>query len=262
MGFIMDKLNKIDCRTLSFSPDLSSNRLSKAKLIFGEKVLKRIVTYCLYIMGVKRTEISKAVELPENTVRTMLKTISRDGFVAFFDRRKKQVDISGKLHDKPTKRKGIIINELPDKYQISINGTNIFITKKNKHQLKAMLLTFAENGLISKTYAGKLLNISSSHVGYLINSITENDLTCLIDKRKGQQKDFVFTPEIKSELIVQFAINAAIGKSTSSPVLAKDLEQRTSHKLSQRSIRFHINSLGLKSKASQLWGLVGLKKTP
>jgi len=114
--------------------------------------------------------------------------------------------------------------------------------------------------LISKTHAGKLLNISSSHVGYLINSVAENDLSCLLDQRRGQQKDFVFTSEIKSELIVQFAVNAATGRSTSSPVLAKDLEQRTSHELSQRSIRSHINKLGLKGKAALLWELVDFKK--
>jgi len=257
----MSGFNNIDCRTLSFSPDLSSNRLKKAQLIFGEKVLKRIIVFCLYIFGVRRVEISKAVDLPENTVRTMLKAISKDGFVAFFDRRNKRIEISGKHNDKPVRKKDIEITQLHDRYQILIKGINIFISKKNKHQLKAMLLTFAENGLISKTYAGKLLNISSSHVGYLINSISENDLTCLIDKRQGQQKDYIFTPEIKSELIVQFAVNAATGKSTSSPMLTNDLEERTSYKLSQRSIRYQINNLGLKGKATQLWELIGLKKT-
>ena len=114
-GCIMNKFNKIDCRTLSFSPDLSSDRLNKAQLIFGEKVLKRIIVFCLYILGVRRTEISRAVKLPENTVRTMLKTISKDGFIAFFDRRKKQADVSGKLNEKPVKKKDIEINEQDDK---------------------------------------------------------------------------------------------------------------------------------------------------
>lgn len=256
----MNEIDSIDCRNISFLPDLSKNRLNKAQFVFGEKVLKRIIVFSLYILGVRRTEISQTVKLPENTVRTMLKTISRNGVIALFGR-KKPLEITKSSGNKPSARGNIEISELNDRYQISINKKDIFILKKNKYQLKAMVLTFAENGLISKTYAGKLLNISSSHVGYLINKITEDDLSCLIDQRRGQQKDFVFTPEIKSELIVQFAVNAATGKSTSSPVLAKDIEQRTSHELSQRSIRFHINSLGLKGKAAQLWEFVGLKKT-
>ncbi len=256
-----NKIDSIDCRNLSFSLDLSESRLNKVLLVFGENVLKRIIVFSLYILGVKRTDISQVVKLPENTVRTMLKTISKDGVIALFNRRKKPLVMTKDPDEKPSTKVGIEISELNDRYQISINGKDIFILKKNRHQLKAMVLTFAENGLISKTFAGKLLNLSSSHVGYLINKVSENDLSCLIDQRKGQKKDFVFTPEIKSELIVQFAVNAATGKSTSSPVLAKDLEQRTSHDLSQRSIRFHINNLGLKGKAAQLWELVGLKKT-
>ncbi|MBI9068042.1 MAG: hypothetical protein JEZ09_12170 [Salinivirgaceae bacterium] len=257
----MNEIDRIDCRNLSFSLDLSESRLNKAQLVFGEKNLKRIIVFSLYILGVRRTEISQTVKLPENTVRTMLKTISKKGIIALFNMRKKPLEITKSSDNKPSAKENIKISEQNDRCKISINETDIFILKKNKNQLKAMILTFAENGLISKTYAGKLLNVSSSHVGYLINDIAENDLSCLIDQRKGQKKDFVFTPEIKSELIVQFAINAATGKSTSSLVLAKDLEQRTSYELSQRSIRFHINNLGLKGKATQLWELVGLKKT-
>jgi len=248
----MSEFNNIDCRTLSFSPELSAKRLSKAQLIFGEKVIKRIICFCLYIFGVRRIEISETVKLPENTVRTMLKVISKDGFAAFFDRRKKD-------SDKPIKRKNIQITELQDSYQISINELDISISKKNKHQLKAMLLTFAENMLISKTQAGKLLNISSSHVGYLINNMSKNDLLCLIDKRQGQQQDYVFTPEIKSELILQFASNAVLGKSTSGSVLANDLKERAQLDLSDRSIRMHISKLGLKNMGEKL-GLMIEKK--
>jgi hypothetical protein len=258
---MMNEIDSIDCRNLSFSVDLSESRLTKAQLVFGEKVLKRIIVFSLYMLGVRRIEIAQAVKLPENTVRTMLETISRNGVASLLNRRKKRFEVMEDTVSKLSKKENIEITERNDRYQISINGTDIFILKSNRDQLKAMVLTFAENGLITKIYAGKILNISSSHVGYLINNVTENDLSCLIDQRKGQQKNFVFTPEIKSELIVQFAVNATTGRSTSSPVLAKDIEQRTSHELSPRSIRFHINSLGLKGKAAQLWELVGLKKT-
>ena len=254
--------NKIDCRDLIFSPDLSSNRLSKAKLIFGEKVLERMIVFCLYILGVQRSAISRAVGLPENTVRTMIKKILNNGFVAFVNRAGKEFNIFKNYNKKSaSKADSAEIHELSDKYQITINQADIFISKSNRQQFKAILLTLAENGFVSNTEIGKLLDISSSHVGYLIKKVSENDLISLIDKRRGQQKDYVFTPEVKSELIVQFAVNAATGKSTSSPVLTNDLEQRTSYKLSERSIRYQINNLGLKGKAVQLWELIGLKKT-
>lgn len=257
----MSELDRINCQGLSFSPELSTKRLDKAKLLFGEKVLKRIIIYCLYLLGVKRADISRLLRIPENTVRTMLRTISINGFFAFIDKRKKTLAIIEKKEPTPIGENGVAITELTDKYNIAINGIDICVASKNKQQLRALLLTLSENGLISKTKAGKLLGISSSHVGHLIKNISENDLDCLIDKRCGQQRDYVFTPEIKSELIVQFAVNAATGEPTSSSVLARDIEKRTLNKLSERSVRFQINSLGLKDKASLLWELVGLKKT-
>ena len=255
----MSDFNKMDCRALSFSPELSSKRLSKAQLIFGEKVLNKIICFCLYILGVRRIDISEAVNLPENTVRTMVKSILRDGFAAFFDRRRKEENRFGNLSEKTVKRTGIQITELQDSYQISANELNISILKNNKEQLKAMLLTFTENGLISKTHAGKLLNISSSHVGLLIKSMSENDLLCLLDKRRGQQKDHVFTPEIKSELILQFTSNAVSGKSTSGTTLANDLKERTQLDLSERSIRMHISKLGLKDMDKKLRSMIEKK---
>lgn len=255
----MTNFNKIDCRKLSFSPELSSKRISKAQLIFGDKVLSRIICFCLYILGVRRNEISEVVKLPENTVRTMLRSISRDGFTAFFDRRRKEENRFGNLSDKQVKGKGIQITEFQNSYQISINELNISISKKNKDQLKAILLTFTKNGLISKTHTGKLLNMSSSHVGYLIRSITENDLLCLIDKRRGQQQDYVFTPEVKSELILQFLSNAVLGKSTSGSVLAGDLKERAQLDLSERSIRMYLSKLGLKKMDKKLRSMIEKK---
>ena len=255
----MSDFNNIDCRELLFSPDLSLKRINKAQFVFGGNVLKRIICFCLYILGVRRVDIAKAINLPENTVRTMLKTISRDGYEAFFDRRKKQEERIMPCPDILAKRKDIQITEHQDSYLISINGLEISVRKQNKQQLKAMLLTFTENGLISNTHTGKLLNVSSSHVGHLIKSLSENDLSCLTDKRLGQQKDHVFTPEIKSELILQFTSNAVSGKSTSGASLAKDLKERTQHDLSERSIRMYISKLGLKDMDKKLMAMIEKK---
>jgi len=252
----MSGFNKIDCQTISFSSKLSSKRLGKAQLIFGEKVMQRIICFCLYIFGVRRSEISKIMKLPENTVRTMLKAISRDGFEAFFDRRKKVADRFCVQPGAQAKRKDIQITEHHDSHQISINGLDISIPKKNTHQLKAMILTFAENGLVSKTDAGKLLDISSSHVGLLINMMSKNDLLCLVDKRKGQQQDYVFTPDIKSELIFQYTSNSVLGKPTSGAAVAADLKERAQIELSDRSVRTYISKLGLKGIDEKLRQLV------
>ena len=255
----MPEFDIIDCRFLSFSPDLSINRISKAKLVFGEKVLKRIICFCLYILGMKRVDIAEAIKLPENTVRTMLKTLTKDGFPALSDRRKTQAQQIAKHSNEQKSNQGIKLTEIQDSVLISINGLEMSVPKKNKQQLKAILLTFTSNGLISKTYATKLLNISPSHVGHLVKSLSENDLSCLLDKRRGQQKDHVFTPEIKSELILQYTTNAVSGKSTSGATLANDLKERAQLDLSDRSIRMYISKLGLKDMDKKLRSMIEKK---
>lgn len=255
----MSSFNKIDCQELSFSPELSFNRISKAELVFGSKILRRIICFCLYILGARRAEIAKAIYLPENTVRTMLKTISRDGLEAFFDRRKKQENRLVQSPDTPVKSKDIQINEIQDYFLISINGLDISVSKQNKQQLKAILLTLTENGLLAKARTGKLLNISPSHVGHLLKSLSQSDLSFLTDKRRGQQQDLVFTPEVKSELILQYTANAVSGKPTSGAALASDLKERTEHDLSERSIRLWLSKLGLKNMDKKPMSMVEKK---
>ena len=79
-----------------------------------------------------------------------------------------------------------------------------------------------------------------------------DDVSGLVDKRQGQQQDYVFTPEIKSELILQFASNAALGKPTSGAALVNDLKERAQLDLSERSVRMYILKLGLKNMGEKL----------
>lgn len=262
-GSYMTNINISKCQELRFSYNLMTERINKARLIFGDKILKNILCFSLYILGAQRNNIAEALYFPENTVRSMLRRIFKVGFQGFTDRREKTVRIENiPVSLANDQKKDIEIKEQGGNYKVNINGCGVLISKNNPLQFKTLLLLFAENRLMSKVQVGKYLNISPSHVGLLCKNVSEKDIYSLIDKRQGQQKDYVFTPEKKSELIIQYAANAAEGKSTSSSTLAKDLEQRTSLKLSDRSIRHHINILGLKGKAGQLWALTGLKKTP
>jgi hypothetical protein len=48
------------------------------------------------------------------------------------------------------------------------------------------------------------LHISDAHVSHLKKKLADEDIAGLIDQRNGQQQDYVFTSEIKSELIQHF----------------------------------------------------------
>ena len=254
----MSWIETLNFQSIDFNANVSKRRLEKAKLVFGEYVLKRILCLCFYFMGAKRNKIAQLFDFPKETVCSMFKVIMKDGFEAIKDRRtKKPPDEKVIVQEKVPSVK---IAETDSSWQINVNGIDILILKTNLLQFKLILLSFVSNKLISKTEAAILLNISSSQVAHLERELLKNDLPALIDKREGQQKDYKFTPERKSEIIIQFAANAALGKSISSATLSKDIEQRTKLQLSPRSIRYHISKLGLNGKSKLLFNLIGVKK--
>ena len=121
------------------------------------------------------------------------------------------------------------------------------------------LLTFLDNGLITRKEVAQALGFSCGNTDKLLRKIRTEDVSGLLDKRRGQQKDHVFTPEIKSELILQFTSNAVSGKSTSGSALAHDLKERTQLDLSDRSIRMYISKLGLKDMDKKLRSMIEKK---
>ena len=62
--------------------------------------------------------------------------------------------------------------------------------------------------MISRKVVAEALDCSCGNTDILLNKMRVDDISALVDKRKGQQKDYIFTPEIKSELIVQFSLNS------------------------------------------------------
>jgi len=242
---------------LNYSLAHRNNRLLHGRKILGKMFVNRIIAYALFLLGANRNEIAKYLEIPLDTMLSFFTRINKYGPSGFLDRRTKpqrQSDIT---------QSALTCSIEESQLELHFGSTSkiIKIPKDNVLQYKTIVLTFLDNGIINRKEAARALNCSSGNTDKLLHKIRTGDISCLIDKRKGQQKDYVFTPEIKSELILQFAANAATGKSTSSPVLADNLHQRTSLKLSERSIRFHISGLGLKGKTGHLQQLIGLKKT-
>lgn len=176
----------------------------------------------------------------------------RDGISAFFDRRKKNDYMQLTVE----KNEKVYVEQKDDRSIISIGNAALSINRNNKLQFKALILILADNRLITKKTAGILLNVSSSHIGYLCGKLANEDLTCLIDKRQGQMKDYVFKPEIKSELILQFVTNASSNSKTSGNAIASALNERTKMNLSERSIRYHLSKLGLKGMAEKIRNII------
>jgi repressor of nif and glnA expression len=84
----------------------------------------------------------------------------------------------------------------------------------------------------------------------------------LVDKRQGQNKDYLVDKTVKAELIQHFAAQSIVGRSTSSRALAELLNEQSQLDLSERTVRWHMNKLGLDLIKKTLPELVeALKKT-
>ena len=233
----------INCQNITFSQTLSNERIEKAYNLFGEKVVKRIIALSFYWCGVNRTQISEIVKLPLNTVKSCIRNLLSTGITAFEDRRKK---VSAFLPIEKKHDTSILLFNDNDNFIIKINSNiEIKIQQKNKLQLKTLILTFLNNNLIDLKHAAKALNLSDVHVCNLAKAIESEDVHCLLDKRKGQTKDYKVNPEIKGELIQQFALASISKQKTSGKAISKQLKNRCQLDLSERTIRHHIEKLGL-----------------
>ena len=240
---------------LDYSDNSRNKRLSQARKVLGATIANRIIAYALFLFGAKREDIAKYLQVPHNTLLSFFTRVTKFGLCGFDDRRAK-----------PAQQPGIIKNEWGctiNKGQLELHcgrdNKTINIPETNPLQLKALILTLLDNGLINRNEAAQALGFSCGNVDRLLRKMRADDVGGLIDGRQGQQQDYVFTPEIKSELILQYASNAAQGKPTSGAVLAGDLKERAQLDLSERSIRMHISKLGLNNKGEKLRAMVEKK---
>ncbi len=240
------------CQGFSFDPKLSANRIEKAETVFGKKVLVNLLCLCLYLLGVKRVSIAEAFDLSANTLRAKIRTFLKDGFYSLGDRRRKRLDL---CREKERKQNGgadrAAIRQTKEEIVVAIGEASIVLPKKNNLQARTVLLTLVDNNLVTKAEASDVLKLSTAHVGYLREELKDKDIHCFIDKRKGSLEDYKFTPDVKAELIKEFAVNCLTGGNASGKAIGEKLDATFESSYSERSVRHHMRKLGLN----------GIKKT-
>jgi hypothetical protein len=253
----------MDCREIEFSPKKSNDRINKATHIFDPNVLFRILAFALHMFGAKRKIIAELVNMPEESVKTTNRVVVRDGFEAFLDRRKTELPTIAKAQ---LTSKKITIRLEGDMIVVDLNSNigSLRIPVAHKIQVRTILLSLMNSGLLLTHETASIIGISDAHCRQLANKLACNDVEdSLIDKRIGQSQDFRAGPTHKAEIIRQFAARAVTGHSIASDVLTEMVNNQTQTALSSRTVRWHINKLGLKSIKNTLPELVEeLKKTP
>jgi len=229
---------------IQFSENHSKKRISNAIKMIGDKKVKHILGTALFLLGGKREDISNALEIPIGTFFSLLTRFHKTGIKAFADQRVNKTNEEIKEKNQGTKCLEIIFGKQKKIINIQNENNKIIINASNQLQFKAIILSFINSGLTVKE-AGSILNLSERHIRSLEKKLQNEDITGLLDKRQGQQKDYVFTENIKSELIQQYNLNIVTGRSTSSCDIAKQVNEICNTKILERTFREHIVKLGL-----------------
>jgi transposase len=243
---------------IKFSESKSQARIAKAQTIMRKAIVNRIIAFALFLLGANRDDIAHFLSMPKGTLLSLLTRLSKNGIQGLSDQRVRADKVLDRIETVS------LVYEINCDNNICIKCGSLKslleISPEDKLHQKIILLTFMKNKLITGSMVAKTLGISKRQVGNLLNKFYKYGASALLDQRKGQTTDYVFTPEVKSEMILQFAINASCNGKTTGRAIATDLQDRTGLILPERSIRHYLSKLGLSGIAEKMKQIIGAQK--
>lgn len=249
--------------SLDFSSEQSKKRIEQTTNLFGEELTKRLLCFCLYLMGANRIKAAAAVDLPKGSFFTLLNRIKKNGFLGFADRRRREAfPLVPKSDPISPQQPSATVCVHDDKIEVELSGSHrMTIPAADALRSRITIISLVCEGILSTTEASKVLHCSVPHISKLCKKLQEGCAEDFIDQRKGQQSDYKITPEIKHMLIAQTAAHVITGKSTSSLAITKAINEQVNIELTDRTVRQHMHNLGLNKLKNTLPSLIeALKK--
>jgi transposase len=251
----------IDCQNLSFSPQLSENRTDQAQHTLGSIVVQRILCFALYLMGVDRNAIGQSLGIPAETAKSIIKAVNRDGLAALEDRRRR---FSSFLPKAQPELPPITLREEEDHIVVDLGGSGRYLklSRQDPLQLKTVLLSMFNNGLLSNREVAAAIKLTPSHTATLAGRLNEKGAHALVDRRQGQKQEYRVPSPVKAELVQQFALDIITSGQTSGSKISTELKERCNISVPARTVRHHLAQMGLREiKQSLPQLLTALKKT-
>lgn len=252
----------MDCQNLRFSPKLAAGRLEAAEKALGLPVLRRIVVFALFVLGVERSRIAEVVGMPSGTVRSFLRRALASGLDGFVDHRCRAVpDLpSCQLVDlEPSPALRIVVAPRSD--ALTVNGGRLDLPEGNVVQRKVVLLSLIGEGMLSTEVVAETLGLSASQVRRLHRDLMASDVEAVLDKRRGQLKDYRVGPGVKGKMIEQFVLELAQSGRAPSSAVARRLADNCEVQISERTVRHHLSRMGLsRVRESLIAGLRDVKR--
>ncbi len=227
----------------SRSPRLAAERIEKAKVVFGEAGLRRIIAFTFFILGVNRARIAEMLAVPPGTVRSLMQRVLNVGVEGFVDHRRKATPEARVRQTEPQPTTAVHVTQ--ETGALVIAGVQVQLPEDNPIQRKVVLLSLIGDGMLSSRDVAPVLGLSEPHVRRLHRNLMDSDVEAVLDKRRGQLRDYRVGPELKSKMIVQLVLELAECGRASGASVAQSLKSKCDEKVPDRTVRHHLNLMGL-----------------
>jgi DNA-binding MarR family transcriptional regulator len=207
-------------------------------------MIQRFLCFALYLLGVHRSDIGRALDISPETAKSIIKTINTNGVRALEDRRR---SVSTFLPPSQPEPPPITIQKMDERIVIDFGteGRQLSMPRQNILQTRTILLSMLNSGLLSNQQVADVIGLTPGHTAMLARRLEEKDISCLIDKRQGLKSEYRVTPQIKAELIQQFVIDAISHGKVSSETISAELKERCRINIPARTVRHHLARIGL-----------------
>jgi hypothetical protein len=174
----------ISCQNLKFDAKLSLQRINTATHIFGVAVIRRILCFSLYLLGITRSSIAKVVEMPTNSVKTIIKNINHNGIPAFEDRRFSNSTFLPRVQEVLPLEVNLTFEEKWINIDLGKESKKLRLPASNTLQFRTLLLTMLNSGLLSTSQTAEYLELSTVQTRDLAKKMQEKDVGSLLDQKQ------------------------------------------------------------------------------
>jgi hypothetical protein len=228
--------------------------------VLGEAVLRRIIAFTLFILGFKRDDIAEVLSMPQGTVQSQVQRIFSIGVEGIIDRRCRAAPEVKACRAESQPTPAVYVKQ--EAGSLVIGGVQLQLPEDNPVQRRIVLLSLMGEDMLSAKDVAPILGLSIPHVRRLHRNLMDSDVEAVLDKRRGQLRDYRVGPELKGNMIVQLVLELTECGRASGASVAQRLESNCDEKVPERTVRHHLSRMGLtrRVRESLIAGLRDIKR--
>jgi len=229
----------MDCPQLpdEQSTAYASKRLDSAAKVLGKDVLVRFLIYSLYLLGFKRETLAGMFGYKLSGVKSIIDRINDYGLEGLTDQRRS-------LREPEKLKPEVLLTE----HEVTVTipePLNLTVDKDDQLARKVLACCLVEAGAINAAQGAEFLDYTPQAFSRLLKRYREKGSADLLDKRKGQQRDYKVDLDVKSEILYQFLKLSRQNITFSSKDIHRAVSEAFPEKqISERTVRYHLTLLG------------------